>query len=79
MAARYLLAGITAAGLAFWYDFKSWQSFGDDILLHAKSWQLTADRHWRHATNAARLSQDPTMGTLSALLATKSFGSIANS
>ncbi|EUC43573.1 hypothetical protein COCMIDRAFT_38510 [Bipolaris oryzae ATCC 44560] len=28
MASRYLLAGITAAGLIFWYDFKSWQSTG---------------------------------------------------
>ncbi|KAI4606446.1 hypothetical protein J4E80_010198 [Alternaria sp. BMP 0032] len=28
MAAQYVLAGLAAAGLAFWYDFKSWQSFG---------------------------------------------------
>ncbi|CAN9372656.1 unnamed protein product [Alternaria alternata] len=28
MSAQYILAGIAAAGLAFWYDFKSWQSFG---------------------------------------------------
>jgi hypothetical protein len=28
MVVQYILAGIAAAGLAFWYDFKSWQSFG---------------------------------------------------
>ncbi|KAF1831944.1 hypothetical protein BDW02DRAFT_641114 [Decorospora gaudefroyi] len=28
MATAYVVAGVAAAGLAFWYDFKSWQSFG---------------------------------------------------
>jgi hypothetical protein len=28
MALQYILTGIAAAGVAFWYDFKSWQSFG---------------------------------------------------
>jgi hypothetical protein len=28
MVAQYILAGIAAAGLACWYDFKSWQSSG---------------------------------------------------
>jgi hypothetical protein len=37
MAARYILAGITAAGLAFWYDFRSWQRFGDSTALYAKA------------------------------------------
>tara|TARA_R110002003_G_scaffold3384_1_gene25275 strand:+ start:5448 stop:5624 length:177 start_codon:yes stop_codon:yes gene_type:complete len=25
---QYILTGIAAAGIAFWYDFKSWQNFG---------------------------------------------------
>jgi hypothetical protein len=28
MVAQYVLTGLAAAGIAFWYDFKSWQSFG---------------------------------------------------
>ncbi|KAL6709013.1 hypothetical protein ACN47E_002140 [Coniothyrium glycines] len=28
MTTQYVLAALAAAGLAFWYDFKSWQSFG---------------------------------------------------
>jgi hypothetical protein len=28
MATQYIFAAIAAAALAFWYDFKSWQSFG---------------------------------------------------
>jgi hypothetical protein len=26
--AQYILTGIAAASIAFFYDFKSWQSFG---------------------------------------------------
>jgi hypothetical protein len=35
MSAQYILAGIAAAGLAFWYDFKSWQSFGSQAFAYS--------------------------------------------
>jgi hypothetical protein len=35
MSAQYILAGIAAAGLAFWYDFKSWQSFGSQAFVYS--------------------------------------------
>jgi hypothetical protein len=37
MATQYIIAGIAAAGLAFWYDFKSWQSFGSHYHSHLKA------------------------------------------
>ncbi|USP81894.1 uncharacterized protein yc1106_09168 [Curvularia clavata] len=40
MAGRYLIAGITAAVVAFWYDFRSWQRFGNTTLLRVKAENL---------------------------------------
>jgi hypothetical protein len=31
MVYQYIIAIIVAAGVAFWYDFKSWQSFGSQL------------------------------------------------
>lgn len=49
MAAHYVLAGIAATGLIFWYDFKSWQNFGE---------QTSCNSHHLHLF-ATKATQEP--------------------
>jgi hypothetical protein len=75
---QYILTGIAAAGIAFWYDFKSWQNFGSQYDPFFENYRLTKFRNWRHTANIARISKDPTMGSLPTLQAPKSTGRITH-
>jgi hypothetical protein len=71
--AQYILSGIVAAGVAFWYDFNDWKDSGawSSSQYHLNHY-LTYSRNRRHATNASRIFENPAMGPLSALQAPES-------
>jgi hypothetical protein len=64
---QYVLTGIAAAGIAFFYDFKSWQNSGQHDIDQLYGFCLTHSRNWRHTAYLSGLPEDSTMGTLSAL------------
>jgi hypothetical protein len=65
---QYIIAILVAAGVAFWYDFKSWQSSGTQIHhYHYIASNSEVIRYRRYSSNSTRLSQDPPMGNIPTL------------